>query len=40
MLDALTIQAYYTCRLARTGDMRLQAGLDGPDVLILAEARN
>ena len=35
-LDAMTIQAYYTCRLAATAGMRLEVRKDGPDVLVLA----
>ena len=35
-LDTMTIQAYYTCRLAQTSHMRLEVHKDGSDVLLLA----
>lgn len=35
-LDALTIQAYYTVRLAGSSGMRLEVRKDGPDVVLLA----
>lgn len=35
-LDALTIQAYYTVRLAGTSGMQLEVRKDGPDVVLLA----
>ncbi|MEI9900335.1 MAG: histidine phosphotransferase family protein [Hyphomicrobium sp.] len=37
-LDAMTIQAYYTCRLATTADMRLAVLKDGADILLSAKA--
>jgi histidine phosphotransferase ChpT len=35
-LDPLSIQAYYTCRLAETAKMRLTTVLEGPDVIMAA----
>ncbi|HXF52878.1 MAG TPA: histidine phosphotransferase family protein, partial [Hyphomicrobiaceae bacterium] len=35
-LDALTIQPYYTWRLAQTSGMRLEVGKSGADILISA----
>lgn len=35
-LDAMTIQAYYTWRLASTAGMRLEVLQDGPDILLSA----
>jgi histidine phosphotransferase ChpT len=35
-LDAMTIQAYYTCRLAKTAHMRIDVRKDGLDMLITA----
>lgn len=35
-LDAMTIQPYYTCRLAQAAGMRLAVGLDGDDVVLSA----
>lgn len=35
-LDTMTIQAYYTCRLAQTSQMRLEVRRDASDVLLLA----
>ena len=35
-LDALTIQAYYTVRLAGSSGMRLEVRKDGPDVVLVA----
>ena len=37
-LDALSIQAYYTWRLAVSGKMRLEIVKDGPDVVLSARA--
>ena len=36
-LDAMSIQAYYTCRLAKTTQMRLKVTPDGEDILLIAE---
>ncbi len=36
-LDAMTIQAYYTCRLATTAGMRLAVLQDGADILLSAK---
>jgi len=36
-LDALTIQAYYTCRLAGQAGMRLEVLRDGDDILLSAK---
>jgi histidine phosphotransferase ChpT len=36
-LDAMTIQAYYTWRLASTAGMRLEVLHDGPDILLSAK---
>jgi histidine phosphotransferase ChpT len=36
-LDALTIQAYYTWRLATTAAMRLEIARDGADILLSAD---
>jgi histidine phosphotransferase ChpT len=36
-LDATTIQAYYTCRLATTAGMRLAVLQDGADILLSAK---
>ena len=35
-LDAMSIQAYYTLRLASSGSMRLEILKDGPDILLAA----
>ena len=35
-LDAMTIQAYYTWRLATTAGMRLEIAKDGADILLTA----
>ncbi len=35
-LDTMTIQAYYTCRLAQTSNMRLEVHKDGSDVVLSA----
>lgn len=35
-LDPLSIQPYYTCRLAQSAAMRLAVAMDGPDVVISA----
>ncbi|MFO1169954.1 MAG: histidine phosphotransferase family protein [Hyphomicrobiaceae bacterium] len=35
-LDALSIQSYYTVRLAQTAKMRLTVAMDGPDVVMKA----
>ena len=35
-LDAMSIQAYYTVRLASSGSMRLEILKDGPDILLAA----
>jgi histidine phosphotransferase ChpT len=37
-LDTMTIQAYYTCRLAQSSHMRLEVLKDGADVLLSATA--
>ena len=37
-LDAMTIQAYYTWRLATTSGMRLEILKDGADILLAAGA--
>lgn len=37
-LDALTIQAYFTCRLAESTGMRLDVMRDGADVVLVAES--
>lgn len=37
-LDALTIQAYYTCRLAQLSGLRLDVVRDGTDVVLVAES--
>ena len=37
-LDPLTIQAYYTCRLATQAGLRLEIVKDGDDVLLVAKA--
>ncbi len=39
-LDALTIQAYYTWRLAGLADMRLEILKDGDDILLAARSTN
>lgn len=36
-LDTMTIQAYYTCRLAQTSNMRLEVHKDAGDVLLSAK---
>ena len=36
-LDSLSVQAYYTARLARTAGMRLEVGHDGADVVLIAK---
>ena len=36
-LDAMTIQAYYTWRLAATAGMRLAVLQDGADILLSAK---
>jgi histidine phosphotransferase ChpT len=36
-LDAMTIQAYYACRLAATTDMSLEIIKDGVDVILVAK---
>ncbi len=36
-LDAMTIQAYYTWRLAKTANMRLEILKDGDDILLAAK---
>ncbi len=36
-LDAMSIQAYYTLRLASSGSMRLEILKDGPDILLAAK---
>ena len=38
VLDALSIQAYYTWRLAASGKMRLDIARDDADVLLSARA--
>ncbi|MGE5513248.1 MAG: histidine phosphotransferase ChpT [Bacteroidota bacterium] len=35
-LDTMTIQAYYTCRLAQTSSMRLEVLKDGGDIVLSA----
>ncbi|MEM8538982.1 MAG: histidine phosphotransferase family protein [Pseudomonadota bacterium] len=35
-LDAMSVQAYYTCRLAQTATMRLEILEDGADILLVA----
>lgn len=35
-LDAMTVQAYYTCRLAMTSGMTLEILQDGDDILLVA----
>ena len=37
-LDAMTIQAYYTCRLAQTAEMPISVAKDGADIRIVAAA--
>lgn len=37
-LDAMSIQAYYACRLAMAASMRLEVGMDGTDALIVASS--
>jgi histidine phosphotransferase ChpT len=37
VLDAMTIQAYYTWRLSETAGMRLEILQDGPDILLSAK---
>jgi histidine phosphotransferase ChpT len=37
-LDALTIQAYYTCRLATTAGLKLDIQKDGNDIVLSAKA--
>lgn len=36
-LDAMTIQAYYTCRLAGSSSMRIEILKDGADILLVAK---
>lgn len=36
-IDAITVQAYYTCRLAQAAGMRLEVVKDGTDILLSAE---
>lgn len=36
-IDAMTVQAYYTCRLAATSNMRLEILQDGDDILLVAQ---
>ncbi len=38
-LDAMSIQAYYTCRLAATSQMHLQILKDGDDIILAATPR-
>ncbi len=36
-LDPLTIQAYYTCRLAKQAGLRLEIAKDGDDIMLIAK---
>lgn len=36
-IDAMTVQAYYTCRLAATSSMRIEILEDGEDILLVAQ---
>ena len=38
-LDAMTIQAYYTSRLAQTAEMPITVSKDGADIRIVAAGR-
>lgn len=37
-VDPITVQAYYTCRLAGASGMRLEIMKDGPDIILSAKA--
>lgn len=38
-LDAMSIQAYYTCRLASTSGMKIEIHKDGPDIILTAASK-